>query len=81
MKGFRGRHAGGFAQPPVNLEETDDEYIISLFAAGLNKEQVTLTVKDDVLRIAYPGTAGQQTNPESNPTGNYTYQEIPSGRI
>lgn len=77
-----GRHAGGFAQPPVNIEETDADYVISLFAAGLIKEQVSLTVKDDVLRIAYPGTdAGtdQGTNSEPATKGNVTYQEYKQG--
>lgn len=73
-----GRHAGGSAQPPVNIEETDADYVISLFAAGLVKEQVTLVVKDDVLRIAYPG-ADAGTNSGSATQGNYTYQEYSRG--
>lgn len=81
--GFRagsmfGRHMGGSNQPPINIEETDDNYVISLFAAGLSKERVTLTVKDDVLRIAYPGAdAGTTQETASGPanTGSYTYQE------
>lgn len=73
-----GRHAGGQNQPPVNIEETDAEYVISLFAAGLVKEQVTLTVKEDVLRVAYPGVdAGN--NGESASSRNYTYQEYSRG--
>ena len=75
---FFGRHGGGFSQTPINIEETDSSYIISLFAAGLSKEKVTLTVKDDVLRITYPG-ADQEGNPESAPKGNYTYQEYSQG--
>lgn len=74
--------AGGLAQPPVNIEETDTDYVISLFAAGLVKEQVTLTVKDDVLRIAYPGAAAdtqQETGSESTTKGNFTYQEYKRG--
>jgi HSP20 family protein len=66
--GFWSRHAGSFGQPPVNIEETDSEYIISLFAAGLRKEQVTLTVKDDVLRIGYSGDT-------TDGSTKYTYQE------
>ncbi|GAB3559182.1 Hsp20/alpha crystallin family protein [Spirosoma fluminis] len=67
-----GRHAGGFSQPPVNIEETDGEYVISLFAAGLVKENVTLTVKNDVLAIAYPGINQEA---DSASTTAYTYQE------
>ena len=77
-----GRQAGGLAQPPVNIEETDADYVISLFAAGLVKEQVTLTVKDDVLRIAYPGADAdtqQGGSSESTATGNVTYQEYQRG--
>lgn len=74
--------AGGLAQPPVNIEETNTDYVISLFAAGLRKEQVTLTVKDDVLRIAYPGADAdtqQEAHSESTATGNVTYQEYKRG--
>ncbi|MVM34499.1 Hsp20 family protein [Spirosoma sp. HMF4905] len=71
--GFWGRHAGGFHQVPVNIEETDIEYTISLFAAALVKENVKLTVKDDVLTVSYQGTESD-TN-EQSATGNYTYQE------
>lgn len=79
---FWGYYAGRFSQPPVNIEETDAAYVISLFAAGINKEQVTLMVKDDVLRIAYPGAAtdtNPSANPESAPTSGYTYQEYSQG--
>lgn len=76
---FWGRHAGGFnQQPPVNIEETDDSFIISLFAAGLSKERVTLTIKDDVLRISYPG-AEPEASAESAPNEKYTYQEYTQG--
>lgn len=68
-----GRHAG-FHQVPVNIEETDSEYVISLFAAALMKENIKLAVKDDVLTISYQGA--DQSDKTENPTpGNYTYQE------
>ncbi|SFB93248.1 Hsp20/alpha crystallin family protein [Spirosoma endophyticum] len=73
--GFFGRHAGGFHQkPPVNIEETDTEFTISLFAAGLAKENVTLSVKDDVLAISYQGT-DQPADDQPATAGKYTYQE------
>ena len=78
FSGFGGRHAGGFAQPPVNIEETNDEYVISLVSAGLAKEKITLTVKNDVLVIAYPGM-DQATDSESTTGPNYTYQEYRQG--
>ncbi|GAB2568297.1 Hsp20/alpha crystallin family protein [Spirosoma areae] len=72
--GFWGRHAGGVQQVPVNIEETDADYIISLFAADLVKENITLAVKDDVLTISYQGT-DQSADTEDATTGNYTYKE------
>jgi HSP20 family protein len=66
---FWARQAGAFGQPPVNIEESDSEYVISLFAAGLRKENVTLTVKDDMLRIGYTESTS------SDASAKYTYQE------
>ena len=69
-----GRHGGGFHKVPVNIEETDTEYVISLFAAALVKENVKLTVKDDVLTVSYQGT-DQSTYTENPASDNYTYKE------
>jgi HSP20 family protein len=69
-----GRHGGGSHQPPINIEENETSYIISLFAAGLVKENVKLSVKDDVLTISYQGTESAE-NPGQATSGNYTYQE------
>lgn len=62
-----------FTAPPINIEESDTAFVILLFAAGLDKAKVALTVKDDVLTISYPGsetTEGQST---------YSYQEHRQG--
>lgn len=69
-----GRHGGGSHQAPVNIEENETSYVISLFAAGLVKENVKLSVKDDVLTIAYQGNESAE-NAEQATSGNYTYQE------
>jgi len=70
---FWGGRMAAFGQPPINIDETDAAFTISLYAAGLNKANVTLAVKDDVLTVAYPGS--EQTG--SEPTNNgYTYQEF-----
>ena len=66
--GFGRRHTGWGAQPPVNIEETATDFIVSLFAAGLQKEQVTLTVKDDILTISYPG-ANAETDSSAGAEG------------
>ena len=62
-----------FGQPPINIEDTEAAFTISLYAAGLNKANVTLAVKNDVLTIAYPGS--EQAGSESTSSG-YTYQEF-----
>lgn len=78
-----GRRGGGWGRtnvwhPPVNIEETDNEYVISLFAAGLAKENVTLSVKNDVLTIAYPDV-NADASAESNPDDKFTYWEYQQG--
>ncbi len=75
--GGRGQHAWGAYRPPVNIEETDTEYVIALYAAGLVKENVKLTVKDDVLTISFQG-ADASTEAEKTETGRITYQEFSS---
>ena len=44
-----------FQQPPVNIEETDREFIINLYAPALKKEAISVTTKGDVLSIKYNG--------------------------
>lgn len=65
-------------QPPVNIEENNDAFTISLYAAGLDKTKVTLTVKDDILKVAYPGT--HQEGPTEQPNNPFTYQEYHFGQ-
>ena len=38
---------------PVNIEENDEAYTMLVYAAGLVKENFTVSVNDDVLSIAY----------------------------
>jgi len=70
---FWGGRMAAFGQPPINIEDTEAAFTISLYAAGLNKANVTLAVKNDVLTIAYPGS--EQPESESASSG-YTYQEF-----
>lgn len=43
----------GFRRVPANIEETDDSFIIHLFAPALVKEDLKVLTKDDVLTISY----------------------------
>lgn len=80
--GGQGHNAWGAYRPPVNIEETDTEYVIALYAAGLLKEKVKLTVKDDMLTISYEAvdSAGsdKSTEADKTATGRITYQEFSS---
>jgi HSP20 family protein len=40
-------------QAPVNIEETSDAYILSLYAAGLDKSALQVSAQGDVLTIRY----------------------------
>lgn len=40
-------------RPAVNIEETDSTYTLHVYAAGLLKENFSVTVKDQVLTISY----------------------------
>lgn len=38
---------------PVNIADETDQFVLSLYAAGLKKEQFGITVDDDILTISY----------------------------
>ncbi|RNL50569.1 Hsp20/alpha crystallin family protein [Pedobacter jejuensis] len=43
----------GFRRVPANIEESDENFIIHLFAPALVKEDLKVITKDDVLTISY----------------------------
>ena len=52
---------GGWGQPAANIEESDGAFSISLYAAGIRKEDVSIRVKNDVLEVSYQPSAAQGT--------------------
>ncbi|WP_443945322.1 Hsp20/alpha crystallin family protein [Pedobacter sp. AW1-32] len=53
-----GRHQHGFFNQkikhvPANIEEIDDRYVIYLYAPELDKENLKVFTKDDVLNVEY----------------------------
>ena len=46
----------------ANIEETDTAFIISLYAAGLRKDDFTLSVSGEVLTIKYTAPANIENN-------------------
>ena len=47
----------------VNIEETDTAFILSLYAAGLQKNNFGISVTGDVLKVKYTAPADAQKNP------------------
>ncbi len=48
---------------PVNIIEEADRFVLSLYAAGLKKEQFGITVDEDILTVSYqPGQEQKQEN-------------------
>ncbi len=77
-KGFQYQHSrfgNGYRRPkynvPVNIAENESNYEITVYATGFNKEDIKLTVVNDVLYIS-----GTRTIDENNPP-NFTKQEFP----
>ena len=65
----------GFRRPkfnvPVNIDESEDHYTISVYASGFDKGNIQLSITDDVLFIK-----GTRTIDEGNKP-NFTNQEFP----
>lgn len=71
------RFFGGAWQPvPVNIETTDISFVLTLFAAGLVKENIVLTVQNDVLTIAYQGADATPEAAGAAPDPRYTRREF-----
>lgn len=54
-RGFGNRKA-------ANIEDTDTAFIISLYAAGLQKSDFTISISGDVLTIRYTAPAAAENN-------------------
>lgn len=65
---FQGGRRGWGNRKSVNILETEDAYILNLYAAGLKKELFTIAVDEDVLTISYQPDA-------STSDQNFIYEE------
>jgi HSP20 family protein len=68
--GFGGPGAGR-RQAPVNIEETPEAYLLSLYAAGLDKSGLHVSVQGDVLTLRYLAPAADDS------MRNFTRRELP----
>ncbi len=70
----RGMRKNIAAFKPVNITEETDRFVLSLYAAGLEKERFGITVDDDILTISYQ--PGQEEKQES-----FIYEEYQPSRF
>lgn len=79
QRGHRGgppwaKFFSAFQPVPVNIETTETSFVLTLFAAGLVKENISLTVQNDVLTIAYQGADAASEDNDADPR--YTRREF-----
>lgn len=58
--------AEAWGQPPVNVEELDDRYEILLYAAGYDKSEFSISLKDDTLIVQADRPSQADEAPEMN---------------
>lgn len=51
-KHWKAKWKAHFQTPPVNVEETDEQYILYLFAPGLEKDDFQISTVDQILSIS-----------------------------
>ncbi len=63
---FSSPFSGGFKRPkynvPMNISETENSFIVEVFAVGFSKEQITLKVTDDILYISGKKEISEEPN-------------------
>lgn len=64
-----GRHMGGqFVRPkynvPLNIEDTKEAFIVYVYATGFSKENIKLSVQDDILYISGTRTVAEGYDPD-----------------
>ena len=79
----RGHHFGRgfgsqFRRPkynvPINIDEKEDQFIVSVYATGFGKENIKLSVHDDTLYIS--GTRTFDENDKPKQTGKHSFQIV-----
>ncbi len=63
---FSSPYGSGFKRPkfnvPMNISETENSFIVEVFATGFSKEQITLKVTDDILYISGKKEISEEPN-------------------
>jgi HSP20 family protein len=63
------RHMGGqFVRPkynvPLNIEDTKEAFVVYVYATGFSKENIKLSVQDDILYISGTRTVAEGYDPD-----------------
>lgn len=72
-QGRFGRGSFGPRRVPVNIEETEDAFVLTLHAAGIQRDRLDISVKDDILTMHYQGEATETA--EANKARHFTRLE------
>lgn len=70
-----GPFGGNSRSVPVNIETTDDSFVLTLFAAGLDKARIQLGVQNDVLTVSY-AAAPADADAQAAAGARYTRREF-----
>jgi HSP20 family protein len=74
MRDFFGREAGGALEPPAEVAESDGEITVKLLVPGVEKDQIQVTVDEDVLTVR-----GEVRKEQEEKKKSYYRQEIRYG--
>jgi HSP20 family protein len=72
--GFSGLNT--YSQIPVNIEETDNSYVVELVAPGLEKKDFQINIADDVLTVSFKHSEESKQENKKWLTQQYKRQEF-----
>ncbi|HWJ92806.1 MAG TPA: Hsp20/alpha crystallin family protein [Flavisolibacter sp.] len=75
---LRDDFGGSSAKPsiPVNIKETEQDFVLELFAPGLNKEDFRINLENNVLTVSAEHKAETENANEKSITKEYRYQSF-----
>src|ERR1051326_6639155 len=61
---------------PVNIKETEKDYVVEVVAPGLNKEDFTVSLDDNILTVSFEKKEEQKVENEKVIRNEYKYQSF-----
>ena len=73
LRGSNGNGTAGGFTPPLEVQESEDEYLVLLDLPGVNPDEVTIEINDQVLTIAgsRPATESGAVQLSERPSGTF----------